>query len=163
MSNPSELSGALGFLFRELTEGASTTEAYMLNRGDPGLMHSLDGLSADAASAVPAGGGSSVAAHVDHLRYGLELLNRWSRGEDPFETADYAASWRRVTVTEDEWRRLREDLKREIAAWQRVLDTPRELGGIELKGVVSSLAHLAYHVGAIRQIAASARGPRAND
>jgi hypothetical protein len=31
---------------------------------------------------------------------------------------------------------------------------------IELRGMIASIAHLAYHLGAIRQIAAAARGPR---
>jgi hypothetical protein len=45
---------------------------------------------AEEASAVPSGGGASIAAHVDHLRYGLELLNRWTRGEKPFADADHS-------------------------------------------------------------------------
>lgn len=34
---------------------------------------------------------------------------------------------------------------------------------MELNGVIASIAHLAYHVGAIRQIDLSAKGPSAND
>jgi hypothetical protein len=30
---------------------------------------------------------------------------------------------------------------------------------MELNGIVGSIAHLAYHLGAIRQIAGAARGP----
>ena len=41
--------------------------------------------------------------------------------------------------------------------------TPREIDQSELNSVVGSVAHLAYHVGAIRQIDLSARGPSAND
>jgi hypothetical protein len=40
------------------------------------------------------------------------------------------------------------------------LATPKEVADIELAGMVGSVAHLAYHLGAIRQIAAAARGPR---
>jgi hypothetical protein len=40
-----------------------------------------------------------------------------------------------------------------------VLRTPREVAGIELSGMIGSIAHLAYHLGAIRQINANARGP----
>ena len=35
-----------------------------------------------------------------------------------------------------------------------------ELDETELTGVVASIAHLAYHLGAIRQLNSSARGPR---
>jgi hypothetical protein len=34
---------------------------------------------------------------------------------------------------------------------------------IEMNGIVASAAHLAYHLGAIRQIDRSTRGPSAND
>ena len=73
----------LAGLLRELVDGPPGSFAYVLNPGDRGLLASLDELSAEAASAQP-GGRSSIAAHVDHLRYGLELLNRWARGEDPW-------------------------------------------------------------------------------
>jgi hypothetical protein len=39
------------------------------------------------------------------------------------------------------------------------LRTPREVNQIELNGLVGSIAHLAYHLGAIRQIDKLARGP----
>jgi len=70
-------------LFAELVDGAPRSGAYMLNGGDPGLLRSLDKLSAAAASATPSGG-SSIAAHVDHLRYGLSLTRIGARaGERP--------------------------------------------------------------------------------
>ena len=59
----------------ELVNGAPKDGAYMLNGGDVGLLGSLDKLSAQAASALTPTG-SSIAAHVDHLRYGLSLMNR---------------------------------------------------------------------------------------
>jgi hypothetical protein len=36
---------------------------------------------------------------------------------------------------------------------------PREVQEIELNGMIGSIAHLAYHLGAIRQIDSSLRGP----
>ena len=41
-----------------------------------------------------------------------------------------------------------------------MLKTPREVADVELTGLVASVAHLAYHLGAIRQIHKSIRGPR---
>lgn len=147
----------------ELVDGSQPTSGFVLNPGDQGLLRALDGLSADAASVVPPGGSASVAAHVDHLRYGLSLMNRWSRGENPFTDADYSASWTRVRATDEEWSRLRSELRREIAAWRQVLRTPREVADDELGGLIGSVVHLAYHLGAIRQIDRNARGPRATD
>ena len=39
----------------------------------------------------------------------------------------------------------------------------REVDEVELNGVVGSIAHLAYHVGAMRQMDRALRGPRATD
>ena len=161
--NTADLANTLSTLLAELVDGAPQSGAYMLNRGDPGLLRSLERLSAVAASAADPGE-SSVAAHVDHLRYGLSLMNRWSAGEqNPFSDADWSASWRRTTVTEGEWEQLRAQLGDEAHRWLESLRTPREVNDIELNGVIGSIAHLAYHLGAIRQIDRTLRGPTAND
>jgi len=156
--NTRDLAEVLTTLFRELVDGPPSNEAYMLNRGDEGLLRSLDKLSAQEASAV-ARGGASIAAHVDHVRYGLSLMNRWSAGENPFRDADWSTSWRRTTVTDEQWRQLRSALAAEAHQWLKTLGTPREVNAMELNGIVSSIAHLAYHLGAIRQIDRTARGP----
>jgi hypothetical protein len=156
------LSQSLTTLFSELVDGAPISGAYVLNRGDQGLLRSLDRLNAEAASAVPSGG-SSIAAHVDHLRYGISLMNRWATGEDPFSDADWGVSWRRTQVDEREWVQLRADLREETHRWLQALRRPRELDEVELNGVIGSVVHLAYHVGAIRQMDRTARGPAAND
>jgi hypothetical protein len=156
------LHASLASLFAELIDGPSADAAYMLNGGDPGLLRSLDGLSASAASSTTVSGGASIAAHVDHVRYGLALMNRWGEGEaDPWTGADWATSWRRTTVSDEQWAALREQLRDETRRWHNVLQTPREMSALELNGVIASVAHLAYHLGAIRQIDRSIRGPKA--
>ena len=160
--NTRDLGNTLSTLFAELIDGASQSEAYMLNRGDAGLLRSLDKLSATAASA-PTPHGSSIAAHVEHLRYGLSLMNRWAAGENPFDDADWTQSWRKTRVYAAQWKQLREEFADEAHRWLESLNKPREVGQSELNSVVASVAHLAYHVGAIRQIDLSARGPSAED
>ncbi len=157
-----DFGNTLPTLFAELIDGASQSEAYMLNRGDAGLLRSLDKLSATAASKLTANG-SSIAAHVDHLRYGLSLMNRWAAGETPFDDADWSASWRKTRVSAAEWKQRREELADEARRWLEALRTSREIGETDLNSVVGSITHLAYHVGAIRQIDLSARGPSAED
>jgi hypothetical protein len=148
-------------LLRELVDGADRETGWVLNPGDPGLLRSLDRLSAAAASAPASGGGPSIAAHVDHLRYGLELLNRWGEGADPFSGADYAASWRRPAVSEHDWRVLREGLRAELARWREIARQPRDRDPAGHLTVFASVVHLAYHLGAIRQIDRATRGPAA--
>jgi hypothetical protein len=159
MTDTKEIASTLGTLFAELVEGAAPSGGYMLNPGDAGLLAALDRLTAAAASR-PTATGSSVAAHVDHVRYGLSLMNRWGAGEDPFGDADWGASWKRTKVTDAEWRTLRADLRAEVARWLNALRTPRDVQEIELNGMIGSIAHLAYHLGAIRQIESSLRGPK---
>ena len=48
----------------------------------------------------------------------------------------------------------------ETRRWLEALRSPREVIDIELTGMIASIAHLAYHLGAIRQINKSARGPK---
>jgi hypothetical protein len=156
------LTGTLENLFGELMHGVSGKGGFMLNVGDRGLLRSLERLSAAEASAVTATG-SSIAAHVAHVSYGLSLMNRWSQGENPFTNADWGASWKKTRVTDAEWEALRIQLRDEGAKWLVVLRTPREVQGIELSGMIGSIAHLAYHIGAIRQINAKARGPAEGD
>lgn len=157
-----DLPRSLASLFSELVHGPSATGGFVLNRGDAGLLASLDALSAEAASAGREGG-ASIAAHVEHLRYGLSLMNRWARGENPFQDADWSASWQRARVSAEEWSELRSALRTEIDGWHAALQTDRFVTGVELDGVLGSIIHLAYHLGAIRQIAPAARGPRAED
>ena len=150
---------ALATLCSELLNGASATGGYALNTGDEGLLRSLDKISAADASALTRTG-SSIAAHADHLRYGLSLMNRWSGGENPFRDADWSTSWRKTAVSDAEWRTLRGDLRAEASAWLAAVGTPRDVQAIELNGMIGSIIHLAYHLGAIRQINSATRGPR---
>jgi hypothetical protein len=160
---PGSLHQTLAALFGELVDGPAAAAAWMLNPGDEGLLRALDKLTADAASSVSPAGGASIAAHVDHVRYGLSLMNRWAGGEaNPWATADWAASWTKSRVDDREWAARRGELAAEVRAWKKVLATPREYSELELSGVIASVAHLAYHLGAIRQIDRSIRGPAAS-
>ena len=151
---------ALSRLFAELVDGASSDGGFMLNRGDVGLLRSLDTLSAaDASRSVH--DGATVAAHAEHLRYGLSLMNRWAReGGDPFANATWDAAWKVSSVDEAARKNIRDGLREQAHMWLRALNTPREATDVELCGMIGSIAHLAYHLGAIRQIGRSARGPR---
>ena len=158
-----DLPDTLTTLFTELVDGAATAPSYILNPGDAGLLRSLDRLSAAEASAVPPSG-ASVAAHVDHVCFGLSLMNRRAAGDaDPFIDADWTASWQRTAVTDGEWARLRADLRDEAHRWRAALGTPREADAPALAGLVASVAHVAYHLGAVRQIARATRGPAATE
>lgn len=157
-----ELAPTLALLFRELVHGAPEDGAYMLNPGDAGLLRSLDTLSAQQASARP-NGAASIAAHAEHLRYGLSLMNRWAAGENPFSDASWSASWERQEVDDAGWEQRRRDLRAEVEPWLQALAEPRTVNDVELAGMIGSIAHLAYHMGAMRQLDRTMRGPPASD
>jgi hypothetical protein len=155
-----DIATALSRVFSELTDGPRHKLGVVLNTGDGGLLRSLDKLSAgEASDAVH--GGATIAAHAQHVRYGLSLMNRWAaEGGNPFADATWDAAWRISTVNDAEWQEIRDGLRGETERWQQALRTPREVTNIELTGMIGSVAHLAYHLGAIRQIATGARGPK---
>jgi hypothetical protein len=145
---------ALQNLLIELTEGPSEKGAWVLGRGDAGLVGLLRTVPAETASKPPAEGRMTIAAHAHHVKYGLELLNRWAGGEEnPFATADWEGSWAKQTVSRDEWQGLVAGLQREAASWIAALEEPREWDEFSFTGALASAAHIAYHLGAIRQLA----------
>jgi hypothetical protein len=156
-----ELSSTLAQLFGELVDGAPDGgAAFILNSGDAGLLRSLDKLSSADASRS-ANEGATIAAHARHLEYGLSLMNRWAReGGNPFAAATWDAAWKTKSVDDREWQSIRAALGQQVRTWHQTLRTPREGSPPELAGLIASIAHLAYHLGAIRQIARSARGPK---
>jgi hypothetical protein len=93
---------------------------------------------------------------VDHIQYGLALLVRYAAGDpNPWEGADWNVSWRRTTVSDEEWRKLRDDLRRSAKEWRRAAATRMDWSEVDAAGAISSVAHTAYHLGSIRQILAA--------
>ena len=156
-----DVAPSLTTLFSELVQGASSPGgAFVLNSGDIGLLRSLDKLSAAEASRS-VNDGATIAAHALHLRYGLSLMNRWAReGGNPFADATWDEAWKTTAVDAERWNEIRTGLRDETRRWLESLGTPRECTIVELSGMIGSIAHLAYHLGAIRQIDKSTRGPK---
>ena len=160
MTRTDAVAPALATLFSELINGAARGGAYVLNGGDAGLLNMLDALPAEAGSRSSAGG-ATVAAHVAHLTYGIALINAWAeQGGNPFASADWSEAWRVGSVSDAEWTELRRGLRAEAEQWLRQLEQGREVGAIELNGMIGSIVHLAYHLGALRQIEPGLRGPK---
>lgn len=155
-----DVRSALTRLFGELIDGTSERAgAFVLNSGDVGLLRSLDKLSAaDASRSV--NDGATIAAHVQHVRYGLSLMNRWATdGGNPFADAKWDEAWNTSGVDAAAWTGIRDGLRDEARRWLQALSSVRDVTEVELTGMLASIVHLAYHVGAIRQINKQTRGP----
>jgi len=159
--NTTNTTPVLTRLFSELVGGTGVgTSAFVLNSGDEGLLRSLDKLSAaDASGSV--NGGATIAAHAQHLRYGLSLMNRWAaEGGDPFADATWDEAWKTSVVDATAWTEIRNGMRDETHHWLQVVHAKRDVAEVELTGMIASIAHLAYHLGAIRQINKQTRGPK---
>ncbi|MFN8061562.1 MAG: hypothetical protein U0Q12_20550 [Vicinamibacterales bacterium] len=156
-----EIAPTLATLFSELIDGPTARGGgFMLNSGDTGLVRTLATLTASDASRS-ANGGATIAAHAEHLRYGLSLMNTWAaEGGNPFADAAWDRAWQTSSVDEAAWLEIRSGLAAEAGRWRATLGTERTVTQVELNGMIASIAHLAYHLGAIRQIHRDARGPR---
>ncbi len=152
---------ALAGVFAELADGPPAPgDAVALNSGDLGLVRSLARLSATDASRSTEGG-ATIAAHAQHLRFGLSLLNRWAReGGDPFSDAKWDEPWKTSAVDDREWEAIQAGLREEVHGWLETLASRPPASTRDLRWMIGSIAHLAYHLGAIRQIHKALRGPR---
>ena len=155
-ANDSIFQRALNTLLIEIFEGPPGRDAFLLNPGDPGLLKQLDTISAADASTRPMSGKTTIAAHVDHVHYGLSLLNRWAAGDpNPWADSDWEASWKRAQVNDEQWRTLRSNLRQEADTWRKHAAARTDWDDLTAAGALSSAAHTAYHFGAIRQILAA--------
>src|SRR5712671_7064275 len=95
-------------LFSELVDGGGEAGShFVLNTGDIGMLRSLDKLSAEDASRS-VNDGATIAAHAQHMRYGLSLMNRWAtEGGNPFAAANWDAAWKTSGVDSAQWDAIR--------------------------------------------------------
>lgn len=123
------------------------------NSGFVGILDRIDAVQASVERGYPENG--SIAAHAYHIRFALDLVIRASRGEPAFENAKWSDSWARSTVNLDEWDALRAELRRMVGELTATLvPGPQWANPMMLTGSLAVVAHGAWHLGAIRQLAA---------
>ncbi len=158
MSDRTWLSGTLEVL-KEAVEGGVPGQGTAFldgtkadGSGNHGLLATLAGLSAAQAS-DPTVLGLSAAAHAAHLAYHMEVVVRWENGErGPF---DWKASFQPGTVDEPAWTALQRRVESAYGALVELAQRPTDWDDEEkgaAGGVAGALAHVAYHLGAIRQL-----------
>ena len=148
--------GAIAALFEEAYDGPKVGSFtwFTDSETNSSVFATLQGLSAEEASTSLDGSGmpgSTIASHVEHLRWSLALSNALLRGKQP--GTDWEESWQVCVVDAEGWSRLQETIREEyrmlLQDMQQRTDLPAEM---VLPGV-SIVAHGAYHLGAIRQMA----------
>lgn len=115
-----------------------------------GVLATLDGLTAAQAS-KPTALGTSVAAHAAHVAYHLEVTLRWEKGErGPF---DWQGSFDPRTVDDAAWAATRARVRTAYEEVAALAAGTTDWNEDSAAGIGGALAHAAYHLGAIRQIA----------
>lgn len=142
---------AAAYLLRETFEGSPEGQpsAY-LDRG-VGFFLSLDDVSAEAASKDVHG--TTVAAHTEHAKFYLDRLCEYINGRT--QPVNWEDSWLIETVSDAEWEALRASARNSYENALRCLAEDRAWSEMQIGMAMGLIAHSAYHLGAIRQIAKS--------
>ncbi len=131
-----------------LEETFVQTRGIYLDRAKGGLLETLEKISAETAS-IEFRNQRSIAAHIEHTRVYLVALHGYMNGAT--SPTDWDASWQTHTVTELEWRILRDNLKVTYEALMKDLEKLDD-NDVKLSEGIAILVHSAYHFGAIRQL-----------
>lgn len=137
--------------YKELLEGVPAGEPTWVTSGghEGGVYGTLAQLSAQQASAEV--DGTTVAAHAEHLRWALQLVNDHFAGVEP--TGDWSESWLVNEVDAAAWNELRRALEEAgTRLLSNVLERERWGDSLAITGALASYGHTAYHLGALRQL-----------
>lgn len=147
-------------LLEEVYDGPKNAGGTWLvsNQEKSGILGSIDSLTAEQASRPPIPGAPTIAAHVEHLRFSLDLANRAYQGEDAYSTAKWSESWKIQSVSPVEWEKLRAELRHQFEKLASLLPKWNDWEHYTLTGGLASVAHAAYHLGAIRLALHALRG-----
>lgn len=141
-------------VLREALEGPSGSWTYFIDKKpDAGLMGALGTVSADEASRV--WGDTSIAAHAHHIAFAMAASAAAIEGDQT--PVDWKESWRVTSVDEAAWTELVARVGREYQRLRRAVEARASSSGEAFGEAVGSIAHVAYHLGAIRQKVVSLR------
>lgn len=132
-----------------LEESFEDVQGMYLDRGTS-IFETLATISAEEASRPVSANCASIAAHVAHMRFYMEMTLRFIRGER--ERVDWGEIWRTVReVTPEEWAASQQRLRETYQQIREVAHTTTWEGENEIGGALALLMHNAYHLGEIRQ------------
>jgi hypothetical protein len=141
-------------VLREAVEGQSGTWTYFIDkRPDAGLLGALGAIGADEASRV--WGDTSIAAHAHHVAFAM--VDSASTIEGHHTPPDWKESWGVTSVDEAAWKELVSRVGREYQRLRRAVESRASASDEAFGEAVGAIAHVAYHLGAIRQKIAALR------
>ena len=144
---------SVAYLLRETFEGSPKGQpsAY-LDRG-VGVFSTIDGVTAEQASKDY--GDTTIAAQTEHAKFYLDRLCEFLNGRT--ERVNWEDSWLIETVNDEEWAALRATVKKAYENALKCLAMTDSWDTQRAGMAIGLVAHTAYHLGAIRQIAKSTK------
>ena len=112
-----------------------------------------------AAEAGRSVGGSSIAAQVRHVIFATEASIAFMEGEPEAPGLEaWQLSWQVPEVDEAAWTQMQAELRAVYERLRRVIASRATTNARSAGGAIAVIAHVAYHLGAIKQKAAVIRG-----
>ncbi|PYZ95516.1 hypothetical protein CR205_18470 [Alteribacter lacisalsi] len=143
---------AMQKLLKETFEGPGKNEIYFTDPGPgAGLLETIERINAREASMILPSSQASIAAHVHHTLYHLQVMNAGLLNED--RQVDWSLSWKIHEVDEGTWQAFKSQLKEEYDSFNETLE---KIEWTEQQTLYASaaLAHCAYHLGSLKQLIA---------
>ena len=114
------------------------------------LLESLEGITAEEASIPVSESGASIAGHVEHVRFYINVLMDSMRGVEVGKI-DWQLSWLVNSITEAQWEELRKDLRKAYLEVRVLIEGLETWEGEEdIWDSLAVISHTSYHLGAIR-------------
>ncbi len=136
-------------LLREGIQGPPDNWSYFTDPNSKGFLGTIENLSSTAASITSGPSDNSVAAHAWHLSFALRASSDWIQGDH--SPKDWEESWRIQKVNDEEWQKIQSKLRQEYEEFFRLIETVDLSNEEVFSGIIGAIAHVAYHLGAIRQ------------
>ncbi len=143
----------LAALLGEAFGALETDSGFFMDNGHDGLLGVLGEVDAGTASAALQPQNATIASHAGHVLHVIDLFLAFEQGEHP--RADWETAWQRRKVDAAEWTQLRDDLRARYDDIMARLHARTDWAGQVAGAWMMLLAHVAYHVGEIRQIRTS--------
>ncbi len=118
--------------------------------GSEVLKATLADLSGEEASRSLGDGINSIAAHVIHLTYYLELSTDGMKKIE--RESNWGGSWAKQVTTDAEWEVAKQNCATKFQEFSEILSTHDLSDPDDLTYAIANLGHAAYHLGAIRQL-----------
>lgn len=152
-----EIISSLLELLDELYVGSEGKQTWVIDQ-DPGhgVSRAIEQIEALQASMPIVEGGSTIAAHTEHLRWSIQLALEYFDGKMP--SPDWSESWRIHKVNDQEWQKLQQDLLKSYKDLRIAVAERKDWSNQQFRqGTLALLPHVAYHLGAIKQLIIATR------